>query len=84
MYVDAWYVVYNNLGAIINYNVLTKYSFVYLSRNFCTFHVMASKIYPKHLIPMFKRKKSHKQNIHNPKPKKYKHEITCEESFKAK
>ena len=33
---------------------------------------------------MFKRKKSHKQNIHNPKPKKYKHETTWEESIKAK
>ena len=33
---------------------------------------------------MLKRKKSHKQNIHNPKPKKYKHEIIWEESYKAK
>ena len=45
---------------------------------------MVSKIYPKHLSPMFKRKKSHKQNIHNPKPKKYKHDTTFQESFKAK
>ena len=33
---------------------------------------------------MLKKKKSHKQNIHNPKPKKYKHETTFEESFKSK
>ena len=33
---------------------------------------------------MLKRKKSHKQNILNPKPKKYKHETTFEEGFKAK
>ena len=33
---------------------------------------------------MFKRKKNHKQNTHNPKPKKYKHETTWEESLKAK
>ena len=45
---------------------------------------MVSKIYPKHLTPMLKRKKSHKQYIHNPKPRKYKHETTFEESFKAK
>ena len=43
---------------------------------------MVSKIYPKHLLP--KRKKSHKQNIHNPKPKRYKPETSWEESFKAK
>ena len=45
---------------------------------------MVSKMYPKHLSSMFKRKKSHKQNINNPKPKKYKHETTWEESYKAK
>ena len=45
---------------------------------------MVSKIYPKHLSPMLKRKKSHKQNINNPKPKKHKHETTWEESYKAK
>ena len=33
---------------------------------------------------MIKRKKSHKQNIHNLKPKKYTHETTFEESFKVK
>ena len=43
---------------------------------------MVSKIYPKHLLP--KRKKSHTQNTHNPKPKKYKSENSWEESFKAK
>ena len=45
---------------------------------------MASKIYPKHLTPMFQRKKSHKYAILNPKPKKYKHETTREESIKSK
>ena len=45
---------------------------------------MVSKIYPKNFSPMLKRKKSHKQNIHNPKPKKYKHETTWEENYKAK
>ena len=45
---------------------------------------MVSKMYPKHLSPMLKRKKSHNQNIHNPKPKKYKHETTWEEGYKAK
>lgn len=45
---------------------------------------MVSKIYPKHLSPMLKRKKSHKQNIHNPKPKKHKQENIWEESYKAK
>ena len=33
---------------------------------------------------MFKRKKNHKQNIHNQKSKKYKHRTTFNESFKAK
>ena len=33
---------------------------------------------------MFKKKKSHKQNIHNPKPKKYKHETTIKKSFRTK
>ena len=32
---------------------------------------------------MFKRKKSHKQNIHNPNPKKYKYDSTWKESYKA-
>ena len=45
---------------------------------------MVSKTYPKHLSPLFERKKSHQQNIHNPKPKKYRHATTWEESFKAK
>ena len=45
---------------------------------------MASKMYPKHLTPMFKKKKSHEQNIHNPKQKKYKHETTWENSIKVK
>ena len=36
-------------------------------------------MYPKHLTPIFKRK-----TPHNPKPKKYKHEITWEEGFGAK
>ena len=45
---------------------------------------MVSKINPKRLSPMFRREKSHKQNINNLKPKKYKHETTFEESFEAK
>ena len=45
---------------------------------------MVTKIYPKHLSPMLKRKKSHKQNMKNSTPKKYKHETTWEESYKAK
>ena len=34
MYVDAWYVIKNYVGAIINYNVIIKYRFVYISRDF--------------------------------------------------
>ena len=26
MYVDVWYVIQNNVGAIINYNILKKYN----------------------------------------------------------
>ena len=37
MYVDAWYVIKNNVGAIINYDLLIKYSFVYISRDFIYF-----------------------------------------------
>ena len=48
------------------------------------FYKMVSKIYPKHLSSVLRRKKSHKQNLNNPKPKKYKHETTWEESYKAK
>ena len=83
MYVDAQYMIQNNVGAIINYNVLINtvlYKFHAISYIF----QMVSKIQPKQLSPTFKRKKSHKQHIHNPKPKKYKHETTFEESVKAK
>ena len=31
MYVDAWYVIKNYVGAIINHNVLIKYRFVKFS-----------------------------------------------------
>ena len=47
------------------------------------FMLCRPNIYPKHLTPTFKKKNSHKQNIHNPKPKKHKHETTWEESYKA-
>ena len=53
---------------------------IYFTR-FFIFDKMVSKTYSKQSSPMIKRKKSHKQNIHNPKPKKYKPETTWIESY---
>ena len=35
MYVDAWYVIWNIVCAIINYNLLIKFSYAYISHVSC-------------------------------------------------